>query len=57
MTGIYDDPPIKYEKVIFDQAGFHDRLHQETTIYEGQPDAANNASWDRLMSGRYMTVT
>ena len=49
---IYDDPPIKYETVIFQQTGFHDLAHNHRTVYEGRPDAKNNNAWDSLMSGK-----
>lgn len=51
LSEIYDDPPIAYEKLAFQRTGFHDAAHNQKTIYEGRPDAANNAAWDRLMSG------
>ena len=49
---IYDDPPIKYETVVFQQTGFHDVAHNHRTAYEGRPDAKNNNVWDNLMSGK-----
>ena len=49
---IYDDPPVKYETVTFQQAGFHDTAHNHRTVYEGRPDAENNKAWEKLMSGR-----
>lgn len=52
QEAIYDDPPIKYETVIFQRTGFHDLAHNHRTVYEGRPDAKNNNAWDNLMSGR-----
>ena len=52
QEAIYENPPLKYETVIFQRAGFHDRAHDHRTVYEGRPNDENNRAWERLMSGK-----
>lgn len=49
-AGIYSDLPVEYESVTFQRAGFHAE-NMNKTIYEGRPNAKNNAQWNLLMSG------
>ena len=53
LAGIYDDAPLEHQTIVtFKRAGFHDSRHNDLTPYEGEPNAQNNAAWDRLMRGK-----
>jgi hypothetical protein len=51
QEAIYNDPPLSYKRINFQQAGFHDLAHNNRTVYEGRPNHENNKAWERLMSG------
>lgn len=53
---IFDDPPIVYDDIRFQRAGFHDGRHNDLTSYEGYPNEENNLAWDLLLEGRYFAA-
>ncbi|KAL0931139.1 uncharacterized protein CTRU02_213874 [Colletotrichum truncatum] len=54
---IFDDPPVVYESVRFQRAGFHDHRHYTNTQYEGPPNHQNEAAWDRLLSAGVVAIS
>jgi hypothetical protein len=49
---IFTNVPVFYETVRFKRAGFHDPRHNAMTLYEGAPNAQNEAAWSHLLGGK-----